>query len=121
MLRRLTRAQFRNAVRDVFGVEVDVSQLAAGRRELAAAIGALRTKTRFATFMFSLPAAHVYYRHPRHDSSYRCGRQIGSTARRQWRAVRDDVAERAAHQEATEWPALLVGKAGGKLKRGVGL
>jgi hypothetical protein len=27
MLRRLTRAQFRNAVRDVFGVEVDVSEL----------------------------------------------------------------------------------------------
>jgi hypothetical protein len=27
MLRRLTRAQFRNAVRDVFGVEADVSEL----------------------------------------------------------------------------------------------
>jgi hypothetical protein len=27
MLRRLTRAQFRNAVRDVFGVEIDVSEL----------------------------------------------------------------------------------------------
>lgn len=27
MLRRLTRAQFRNAMRDVFGVEVDVSQI----------------------------------------------------------------------------------------------
>jgi hypothetical protein len=27
MLRRLTRAQFRNAVRDVFGVEIDASQL----------------------------------------------------------------------------------------------
>ncbi len=29
MLRRLTRTQFRNAVRDVFGVEVDISQLEA--------------------------------------------------------------------------------------------
>ena len=46
MLRRLTRAQFRNAVRDVFGVEIDVSELDADSwDENFAVIGAARVVT----------------------------------------------------------------------------
>jgi hypothetical protein len=46
MLRRLTRAQFHNAVRDVFGVEVDVSELDADSWDgNFAVIGASRVST----------------------------------------------------------------------------
>ena len=44
MLRRLTRSQFRNAVRDIFGVEVDVTKLDADIGQFAA-IGANAVET----------------------------------------------------------------------------
>jgi hypothetical protein len=44
MLRRLTRAQFRNAVRDIFGVEVDVTKLDSDIGQFAA-IGAAAVET----------------------------------------------------------------------------